>query len=359
MALAVSVFKQSFFLPGPTLTEKNIGFLHGKVCLVSGGNSGVGLELCRILYGAGATTFLAGRNEAACAEAITSIRASHPDSTGTIQWLHLDLSDLSGISQTVSTFLSKADRLDYLCNNAGVMGPPEGSKGAQGHELQTTVNCLGAYVLTESLRPILVKTAAAERARGNENVVRVSWAGSVGIELTAPKNGMSFDKGADGVDELHVEAKTMENYATSKTGNLYLAKGWGDEVAKDGIVSVVSLYSTSRRFINMERANMMKCFNPGNLDSNLQRHQKVGIPDWFYDNILRPMLFKQVYGAYTELWCGFSQDLTVADNGRYIAPWGRKWYCRPDIEAARTGEICTKYMDWVRRETKSYITLVK
>ena len=57
-----SVFSQSFFLQAPRLTEKNVGSLSGKVTLVTGGNSGVGFELCQILYGAGAKVFLAGRN---------------------------------------------------------------------------------------------------------------------------------------------------------------------------------------------------------------------------------------------------------------------------------------------------------
>lgn len=237
----ISLLRQSFFLPAPTLTEHNIGSLSGKVCLVTGGNSGVGSELCQILYGAGATVYLAGRNETACADAVASIRASHPNSTGSIEVLLVDLSDLSGIGKTASTFLAKADRLDYLCNNAGVMGPPAGSKGKQGHELQQTTNCLGAYILTELLRPILVKTAASERAKGNENVVRVSWAGSSGIDAVSPKDGMSFVKGdADGLEELYVTGEPMTDYGVTKTGNLYLSKAWGDEVAKDGVVSVVS-----------------------------------------------------------------------------------------------------------------------
>lgn len=73
------------------------------------------------------------------------------------------------------------------------------------------------------------------------------------------------------------------------------------------------------------------------------------------------LLYPSIYGAYTELYCGLSPDLTTADNGMYIAPWGRKYTVRKDIEAAMKNESeggtgkSEKFMDFVRRETKSYL----
>jgi len=332
----LSSLQQTFFLPKPVLTEHNIGDLSGRTVLVTGGNSGVGKELCAILYGANATVFLAGRNEKACAEALEWIKKEAPNSRGSITWLKLDLSDLSTIPVAVKEFLSKADRLDYLANNAGVMSPPAGTKGKQGHEIQHVTNCIGAYVLTESLRPLLAKTAKEEKAKGRDNTVRVSWAGSIGIELNMVKGGVEFVQ-KDGVEEPKIIGDPMKDYMVTKTGDLFLCKAWGDEVKQDGIVSV--------------------CFNPGNLWTGLQRHERAGgrLKDFVWQHILSKFLFDARYGAYTELWCGFSPDVTVEDQGRYIAPWGRKWTVRDDLEKARDGDIGARYVEWVRREGKDYI----
>ena len=78
--------------------------------------------------------------------------------------------------------------------------------------------------------------------------------------------------------------------------------------------------------------------------------------DWLWVNIFSNLLHHARFGAYTELYCGFSPDVTTADQGAFIAPWGRKWTVRADIEKAKNGEICTRYVDWVRREAKPYIT---
>lgn len=51
------------FPPKPTLTEDNVPSQRGKVFIVTGGNSGVGYELCKILYGTGATIYMASRSQ--------------------------------------------------------------------------------------------------------------------------------------------------------------------------------------------------------------------------------------------------------------------------------------------------------
>lgn len=52
-----------WFPPKPTLTEENVPSQHGRVFIVTGGNAGVGFELCKILYGTGATIYMASRSE--------------------------------------------------------------------------------------------------------------------------------------------------------------------------------------------------------------------------------------------------------------------------------------------------------
>lgn len=54
-----------WFPPRPTLTEKDVPSQHGRVFIVTGGNGGIGFELCKILYGTGATIYMASRSKAA------------------------------------------------------------------------------------------------------------------------------------------------------------------------------------------------------------------------------------------------------------------------------------------------------
>ncbi len=60
-----------------------------------------------------------------------TIQEQFPDSDGHIEFLKIDLADLSSIKPAVESFLSKSNTLHCLTNNAGVMMTPDGSKSAQ------------------------------------------------------------------------------------------------------------------------------------------------------------------------------------------------------------------------------------
>jgi NAD(P)-dependent dehydrogenase (short-subunit alcohol dehydrogenase family) len=121
--------------PGaPNFTEKDISSLVGRVFIVTGGNSGIGLEVVKILYAKGGTVYLASRSPAKIVTAIGEIKATQRESQGQIKSLHLDLGDLTTISTCASTFVAQECRLDVLWNNAGIARAPVGSLSAQGHE---------------------------------------------------------------------------------------------------------------------------------------------------------------------------------------------------------------------------------
>jgi retinol dehydrogenase-12 len=323
MSWLPNVLGQAAFIAAPTLTEKNIGDLSGKVCLVTGGNTGIGYELCKILYSANATVWLAGRSVEKCQTAVDKIKAAHPSSRGSIQLLLLDLADLTTIKSSAEKFLSSTQRLDFLCLNAGVMMPPFGSKTAQGHELQMGTNCLGSYLFAELLKNRLVETAKT----APPNSVRIAWAASTAVDVASPKGGITFDPKTDSPKVLGVRA----DYGQSKAGNLFLSNTFAKETEGSGIVSIA--------------------FNPGNLKTELQRHMPS-----FATSAMGFLLYPPIFGAYTELWCGFSQDLTTADNGLYVAPWGKKSKVRGDVQASidKTG-LADKFRDYCRRETEKYM----
>lgn len=98
---------------------------------MTGGYTGVGWHLSKILYQRNGVVYIAGRRKEKFDEAIASIKKECPDSSGRLEYLHLDLADLPSIAKAAQEFGAKEDRLDVLTNNAGVMFPPVGSKSNQ------------------------------------------------------------------------------------------------------------------------------------------------------------------------------------------------------------------------------------
>lgn len=130
---------------------------HGRTALITGANSGIGLEAARTLAGAGARVIMASRNTEKGEAAAAEIRASNADAELDVR--KLDLSSLDSVRAFAEAF--GEERLDLLINNAGVMVPPY-TKSADGFELQLATNHLGHFALTGLL---LGKLLATPRAR--------------------------------------------------------------------------------------------------------------------------------------------------------------------------------------------------
>lgn len=212
-----------------------------KVFIVTGGNIGVGYNVISMLYSKNGKIYMGARSKEKAENAISSIKAKHPDSRGQIIHLPLDLADLTTIKSSADKFLAQETRLDWLCNNAGVMYPPHGSKSAQGYELQLATNVLGPFLFTKLLMPILKKTAET----APKGSVRVSWASSLGMELTK-QGGVQFED--DGIIPKDYGGG-RETYGASKAANFFLAyecgKRYGD---RDGVLHNVCPLPNPPRF---------------------------------------------------------------------------------------------------------------
>ncbi len=136
----------------------NIPDLTGKVAVVTGANSGLGLEATRVLARKRARVALAVRNLEKGGAAAQAIRRDVPAADLTV--MRLDLADLAAVRSFASGFLSGYDRLDMLLNNAGVMALPY-RKTADGFEMQFGTNHLGHFALTGLLLPLLLETPGA------------------------------------------------------------------------------------------------------------------------------------------------------------------------------------------------------
>lgn len=121
----------AFFPPPPKFTDKDLPSLKGKVYIVTGGASGVGYELAKILYVAGGTVYIAARSTPRCEGAIEKIkletRASEKKN-GELKSMVVDLADMTTLKPAAEKFMREESRLDVLVHNAAVMTPPAGSK---------------------------------------------------------------------------------------------------------------------------------------------------------------------------------------------------------------------------------------
>ncbi|MEU4832639.1 oxidoreductase [Streptosporangium sp. NPDC023615] len=140
-------------------TEADVPDQGGRVALVTGANTGIGLETARVLAGRGTTVVIACRDTAKAAVAVERIRAGAASGAG-VEVLRLDLASLESVRRAASEFLDRHERLDLLVNNAGVMAPPP-SRTEEGFELQFGVNHLGHFALTGLLLGALLKTAGS------------------------------------------------------------------------------------------------------------------------------------------------------------------------------------------------------
>ena len=203
--------------PGVTdWTADDVSDCAGRTVVVTGANSGLGLETTRVLAGAGAHVVMACRSVDDAESAREAILTDLPGASLTVR--ELDLADLDSVRAFADWAGDELGRVDVLCNNAGVMAIPR-RETADGFETQFGVNHLGHFALTGLLFERL-------RAAPDPRVVTQSS----GIHA---RGEMDFD-------DLHGEADydRWTAYARSKLANLLFAyeldRRYGDEVTSVG-----------------------------------------------------------------------------------------------------------------------------
>ena len=132
-------------------TAKDIPDQSGRLAVVTGANSGLGLVTARELARSGAAVVLAARNTPKGEQAAASINEAVPGADVRVQ--ELDLADLGSVRSFAETLDS--DCLDLLINNAGLMAPPR-RLTKDGFESQFGTNHLGHFALTGLLMPRLL-----------------------------------------------------------------------------------------------------------------------------------------------------------------------------------------------------------
>jgi NAD(P)-dependent dehydrogenase (short-subunit alcohol dehydrogenase family) len=155
--------------------------LKGRTAIVTGANTGLGLETAKVLAAHGATVVLAVRNLDKGKEAVEAITALSPAADVSLQ--HLDLSSLDSVRGAAGELRAAHDRIDVLVNNAGVMWTPKGTT-ADGFELQFGTNHLGHFALTglllDRLLPVegsrvVTVSSVGHRIRADIHFADLQW----------------------------------------------------------------------------------------------------------------------------------------------------------------------------------------
>lgn len=245
--------------------------LTGKVAIVTGGNSGIGLETMKTLASVGATVIVPARN--------IEKAKKNLQGTANIEIEEMDLMNPASINTFANKFLASNRPLHLLINNAGIMWVPL-RRDNRGIESQLAVNYLAQFQLTAQLWSALKKT---NRAR----VINVSSQG----HQFAPFN-------FDDPNFEHRRYETLQGYGQSKTAvNLFSVEL--DQRAKEFGVRAYSLHPGSISGTELAREAPLElfiqmgfCDEKGNMLPEVAASLKT-IPQ----------------GASTTIWCATSPQL--------------------------------------------------
>lgn len=130
----------------------------GRTVVITGGNSGIGLEAAKALAHKGARIIIASRDETRAGAAAEEVRKA----TGSklVETAALDLASLASVRACAKDLNQRCERLDVLVNNAGVMAIPR-RETEDGFETQFATNHLGHFALTLMMLPKLTETPGA------------------------------------------------------------------------------------------------------------------------------------------------------------------------------------------------------
>ncbi|MDT0323558.1 oxidoreductase [Streptomyces millisiae] len=164
-------------------TENDVPSQKGRIAVVTGANSGLGLQTARVLAARGAHVVLAVRDLDKGRRAATEIADRVPGAQLSLQ--QLDLASLASVRTAAAELRAAHPRIDLLINNAGVMYTPR-RKTQDGFDMQFGVNHLGHFALTGLLLDALLPVA-------DSRVVTVSSFGHR-IQASIHFDDLQFDR---------------------------------------------------------------------------------------------------------------------------------------------------------------------
>ncbi|KAH6912950.1 hypothetical protein BKA70DRAFT_1370371 [Coprinopsis sp. MPI-PUGE-AT-0042] len=295
----VAFFREAWFLGKPAWTVDDIPDLTDMVIIVTGGNSGIGLQTVRALLKRNARVYIASRS---VPKSLAIIEELYAETGQRAQFLELDLANLDSIESAAAEFKRKETRLDILFNNAGRLSLPI-EVTANGYDPVFHTNVLGPFYFTKLLLPLLLQTAKLQEGAARPRVVNVTssahhFAGVPMLDFNSFKDGPGRRKHTD-LDHFYSQSKAAIIVFSNE-----LARQYGDMLVS---VSV----------------------NPGNFRTALTRDVHDRVRNLFTKYLLYH--HPDEWSCITQLWAGLAPDADQF-NGKYVIPWGKAGKPRPETE---------------------------
>ncbi len=265
--------------------------MNGKICVVTGANSGIGKATARGLAASGATVLMVCRDRARGEAAQAEVRAA-TDNAKVELWL-ADLASLADVRRLAAELIAAHPVIHVLINNAGVMLERR-QLSADGFELQFAVNHLAPLLLTRLLEPAL---AAGAPSRVINVSSRVHTMGAINFD------NLQWERGY----------KMFAAYGQSK------------------LACVMATYDLAQRWKAL--GITVNCLHPGVIDTNLG-----GMPGF-----VKMLLPKAEKGARTSLYLATSAAVEGV-TGRYFSN------CKPVRSAAKSYDPAVRQRLWQESE---------
>ena len=278
--------------------------MKGRVCVVTGANTGIGKETARGLAQMGAHVILACRSEEKARAAIEEIQSD--TGNGAIEFHHLDLSSLAAVRESALTLAKRDLPLHVLVNNAGLAGLR--GTTVDGWEMTMGVNHLGPFLWTLLLLDKLKASAPSRMVM-------------VASQAHKRINGIDFDAQTKPTQSI----TGFPEYCVSKLANVLFSRSLGEQLEGTGVTT----YSV----------------HPGGVASDIFR--KVPQP---FRWVLLKFLLTNEEGAQTSIYCATDPELADV-TGLYYAKSREK---KP-APLARDDELAKRVWDFSEQAVKEFL----
>ncbi len=283
------------------MTQATSGALAGRVALVTGANTGIGLVTARELAARGAEVMIACRSAERAQAARAEIARSVPGAR--IELLALDLSDFDSVRACAQGVLAGGKPLHLLINNAGIAG----ARGltASGFELAFGINHMGHFLLTQLLLERIVQSAPARivtvASRGHYRAGGIDW---------------------QAVRKRTATATGLHEYNVSKLANVLFSAELSRRLSGSGVTTYA--------------------LHPGVVASDVWR----SVP-WPARALIKLFMLSNEQGARTSLYCATASEV-AQQSGQYYDSCAPRRPSRLAQDEALAAELWARSEGWLR-----------
>jgi NAD(P)-dependent dehydrogenase (short-subunit alcohol dehydrogenase family) len=262
----------------------DVADMTGKTVVITGGNSGIGLETAVALAKAGAKTVITARDPVRGETAVADIRArSGHDDVGLVVF---DLGSIASIREGATAILATCPRIDVLVNNAGLV-MSDRRETTDGFESTFGINHLGPFALTELLLERIKESAPAR-------IVNVASTAHKGA-----RKGLDFD------DLQSTRSYSgMPVYSKSKLANIYFTTELARRLEGTGVT--------------------VNCLHPGTVATGFARDGDASGVLAFGVKVIKPFILSAEQGARTSVYLASSPEVAGVTGEYFVKCRARK-----------------------------------